>query len=265
MHALLLQATSTAGAHGEWESGAHPLLYAFDVWGPRLLALIVLALVVRALWLRQRYSVKRVLGEEAARAVHAALIEAEKHTLGEIVPVVVERSDRHPGAEWLSALVMLLVGTGLLAVHLPWHAPHWLLVCQIALAAVGYGLARALPDWKRWFVSEARATELAAEQAIQEFQALDLHATADGTGVLIFVSLLERRVIVLGDSAIHAKVGNERWVATKNAVLAGVQRGALDAGLIEGIRVCGAVLSEHFPWRAGDRNEVPDRMIVRVE
>jgi putative membrane protein len=159
----------------------------------------------------------------------------------------------------------MLLGTALLQGVLPWHAPHLLILCQLGLGAVGFLLARALPAWKRVFISEARATEMALEQANQEFFRLGLHQTTGRTGVLLFVSLLERRVVVLGDLGIHAKVGDEHWTRTKALILDGVRRGRIEAGLVEGIRSTGAVLAQHFPWVHGDRNEIPDRVVVRRE
>lgn len=257
--------THHVGAHAQWEAGAPRWLYLLDDFGPWLLGAIALVLLVRALLHHKRYRAVAVLDDKAQSAVHAALIAAEAHTIGEIVPVVVERSDRHPGADWLSALTLLLLGSALLEGVLPWHAPHWLILCQLGLGAVGFALSRALPAWKRMFVSESRATEMAAEQATQEFFRLGLHETQARTGVLIFASLLERRVIVLGDLGIHSRVGDEHWELTKDAVLLGARGGEMEKGLVEGIRRCGAVLEQHFPWTLGDRNEVPDRVVVRRE
>ena len=136
---------------------------------------------------------------------------------------------------------------------------------QLFLGALGWALARALPGFARLFVAEARATAVAEEQAIQEFQRLDLQRTEAATGVLLFVSLFERRVVVLGDRGIDEKMGAEPWGEVDRAILAGVARGELARGLTEGIRRCGEALSTHFPWRGGDRNELPDRVVVRGE
>lgn len=254
-----------AGAHGAWEPGAPAWAYAGDDYGPWVLGAIFVVLLLRALVHQRRYRAVAVFDTAAQSAVHDALVTAESHTVGEMVPVVLERSDRHPGAEWLSALVTLLVGTALLQGILPWHAPHLLILSQIGLGAVGFLIARALPAWKRLFVSESRATEMALEQATQEFFRLGLHQTTARTGVLLFVSLLERRVVVLGDIGIHAKVGDDHWERTQTAILDGVRRGRVEAGLVDGIRATGAQLAEHFPWVHGDRNEIPDRVVVRRE
>jgi putative membrane protein len=252
-----------AGAHAQWEPGPAKWIYAIDDWGPWILAAIFVVLLVRALVQQRRYRAVAMFDTQSQSAVHDALIGAEAGTVGEIVPVVLERSDRHPGADWLSATVTLLVGTALLQGVLPWHAPHLLILSQLGLGAIGFLLARALPAWKRLFVSEARATEMAMEQANQEFFRLGLHQTTGRTGVLLFVSLLERRVVVLGDLGIHAKVGEAHWDRTKSVILDGVRRGRIEAGLVEGIRSTGTVLAQHFPWIHGDRNEIPDRVVVR--
>ncbi|MFN0009192.1 MAG: TPM domain-containing protein [Planctomycetota bacterium] len=262
MHTLAL-ALVEAGSQGRWEPGAHPFLYQVARFGPWIFVAVGALLVARALLRARRYRALVVFSASEQERVHAALVEAEKHTVGEIVPVVVERSDGHPGASWLAALCTMLVGSALLEAHLPWEAPHWLLLCQLGLGALGYVVAELLPDFKRWFVSDARAEEVAQEQAFQEFHRLKLHATDGATGVLIFVSLFEHRVIVLGDSGIHAQVGDAHWEATRDAITSNVARGQVANGLIEGVRLCGAVLAKHFPWTEGDRNEVPDRMVVR--
>jgi putative membrane protein len=226
---------------------------------------ILLALVAYALATAKRYRAFGVLSPADVDALHAALRTAERGTIGEIVPVVVERSDPHPDTRWLAALLFVLTGSALLAANLPWHNPALLLACQIALGALGWATARALPGFARLFVRESRATAVAEEQAQQEFLRLDLRSTAAASGVLIFVSLFERRVVVLGDRGIDAVVGPEHWQAVDEAVLRGIARGSVRDGLVAGIELAGALLVEHFPAGASDRNELPDRVIVRRE
>jgi putative membrane protein len=253
------------GAQGEWDESLHPILYRVGEYGPYVVLALFVFVLVRSLVRAKRYRAVSVFTEADRERVQAAIAGVEKRTLGEIVPVVLERSDRHPGASWLCALCTLLVGSALLEAHLPWTQPHWLLLSQLALGAIGFLLAEALPDAKRMFVGEPRATEMAEEQALQEFQRQGLHETRDATGVLIFVSLFERRVIVLGDSGIHAKVGDEHWKSVQSAILGGIARGSLCDGLLAGIEACGDELAKHFPRTADGPNEIENRVIVRRE
>ena len=234
-------------------------------WAPWVFLGLLVFFVVRALLRQSRYRAVAVLGEGEQQRVHAALRAAEKRTIGEILPVVLERSDRHPAAEWSAALAFLLVGTGVLAIYLPWNHPSYVLLSQIALGAIGFGLARWLPDFKRHFMSRARAGEMAEEQAFQEFYRQGLQDTDQSTGVLIFVSLLEHRVVVLGDDGIAKLVEPDLWLEVDRVILERVRADDLCGGLIAGIEACGEVLARHFPWSEDDRNEIPDRVIVRRE
>ena len=83
--------------------------------------------------------------------------------------------------------------------------------------------------------------------------------------MLLFVSLLERRVVVLGDEGIHARVGDSHWTATTKAVLDGIERDSLRDGLLTGIARCADVLAAHFPAQRDDVNELEDRVVVRRE
>jgi putative membrane protein len=233
--------------------------------GPGLCAALLLFLILRAVIRNGRYRVVGSFGDDDRRAVREAVAEAERKTVGEILPVIVERSDPHPAAAWMAALLFAVVGSTLLFVWLPWKQPALLLLSQVAMGLVGYALARLLPDFRRVFIFEDRATEVAGEQAFQEFYAGGLHKTEAATGVLLFVSLLERRVILLADEGIDAKVGAEFWADTDDLVLEGIRKGSLRDGLVAGIGRAGDLLAEHFPWREGDRNEIPDRVIVRAE
>ncbi len=252
-----------------WSAGGHALPSNWPEFLGRIGAFALLALyallIARAIRRRRWYRAEGVLAPEDLAAVHAELAAAEKRTVGEILPVILERSDRHAGACWLAALSFALLGSACLAGALPWEQPAWLLSWQLVLGALGYATARVLPDFQRLFLTEKRAREMAEEQAFQEFHRHGLHRTEGRTGVLLFASLLERRAIVLADEGIHAKVEEDRWTRTNDAILAGIRNGSLRDGLMAGIRSAGEVLARHFPVQEGDRNEVPDRVIVRRE
>jgi putative membrane protein len=252
-----------------WTGAGHPEPGTWMHWlglvGPWAVLAVLVALVLRALLHRRRYRALSVLGAPEQERVHEAIRAAERRTVGEVLPVVVERSDPHPAAEWLAALVFLLTGTAALVPHLPWREPLTFLLVQLAFGLLGYGLARFLPAFKRMFVFERRAELVAEEQAFQEFYANGLQRTPKATGVLLFVSLFERRVVVLADEGIAAQVEPQTWKQVDEVVLAGIRRGSLADGLVEGVARVGEVLAGPFPRGEGDPNEIPDRLVVRRE
>ncbi|HEX3746879.1 MAG TPA: TPM domain-containing protein [Bryobacteraceae bacterium] len=96
----------------------------------------------------------------------------------------------------------------------------------------------------------------AAEKA---FVRLNMTATKDRNGVLIFVVPLRRRFVVLGDTGIHERVGQEFWEQVVRIVSEKFRQRDFTEGLVQGIAVIGEQLSTHFPYDpATDKNELPD-------
>lgn len=250
---------------GTDHSGSFDWAATLGLVGAGLAAGVFFLLLFRGLSQAGRYRATDVLGESERAELAAEITAAEERTVGEIVVVVLERSDRHPAAEWMAGTLTLLFGSVLLAGWLPWDQPTLFFFCQLGLGALGFLAARLIPGFKRAFISEPRADEMAREQALQEFYAHGLHRTQAATGVLLFVSLLERRVIVLGDEGIDAKLSSSDWEATDKAVLEGICSGSLKDGLAAGIQRTADVLAEHFPGTDEDRDEVPNHVIVRAE
>jgi len=250
------------GAQASWEpAGPIEVLR----WlGPALLAAVVATALVVAWRQRRRFVAGAMLSESERADVASAVREAERRTVGEVVPVVFARSDRHAAAPWRAAAFAVPFASACLVAWLPWQQPAWLLACQLAIGAGAWSLVRALRPLARLFVREHTATETSEEQAYVEFHRLRLHETAGRTGVLLFVSLFERRVVVLADRGVDAQAGGAHvWAAAKDAVLEGVARGSLRDGLVAGVAEVGEVLARCAPWTEGDRNELPDRLIVQ--
>ncbi|MCB9899426.1 MAG: hypothetical protein H6825_15575 [Planctomycetes bacterium] len=260
----LAQAGADVVPEATW-GGAGAWLHRLGLAGPWILGAGLLIVLLAALRQSRRYRALAVLGDDARRVVQDVIAEVEARTSGEVVPVVVERSDPHPAAAWRGALAMLLIGSVLLAHVLPWERPELLLPLQMALGLLGWALVRALPSVQRLFIVETRASAVAEEQAFQEFFGQGLHETSGRTGVLLFVSLLERRAIVLADKGIAEKVDGDVWADARTLVLEGAARGALQEGLVAALRRCGDVLAEHAPRRDDDVDEIANRLVVRRE
>ncbi len=96
------------------------------------------------------------------------------------------------------------------------------------------------------------------EEAQKTFARLGMHQTRDRNAVLVFLVLRSRRFAIFGDEGIHRFVGQEGWDRLRDGMAERFQRGDFGGGLVYAVREVGAVLREHFPWREGDVNELPD-------
>jgi putative membrane protein len=196
---------------------------------------------------------------EAQERIAAAVRQAEARSMGQVVPVVVERSEPYEEARWIAAVVAAALVTGLVEV-LRWEPTiAELFALQILGGVLGWIAGRLAPV-ERLLAGKGhqeRAVQARAEQAFFEH---GLHETRDGTGVLIFASLRERRAVVIGDRGIHARMGDDEWKRAVEALVEGMRRDSPGEGFVAAIAIAGARLEEHFPRRAGEiiPNELPD-------
>jgi putative membrane protein len=98
--------------------------------------------------------------------------------------------------------------------------------------------------------------------ALQQFLAKGLHQTEGRTGVLIFAAADERRAEVIADEGIYRKVDKDVWADALDALATGLKRKDAAGGFVESVRLCGAVLAQHFPPSPDNPNELPDRIVT---
>jgi uncharacterized membrane protein len=99
-------------------------------------------------------------------------------------------------------------------------------------------------------------------QAVREFEREGLGNTRDKTGVLLLLVFNERKFTVLGDSGIHAKLGQEYWDRAAREMSDYFRQGAFGLGIHAAVTDVGFRLAEFFPKRSDDVNELSDGVIL---
>lgn len=98
----------------------------------------------------------------------------------------------------------------------------------------------------------------AAEKA---FVRLGMTRTRHRNGVLLFVVPSRKRFVILGDEAIHARVGQEFWDGVAKAMSGFFKKGDFTGGLVHGIAEAGRQLALHFPSAVEHgHDELPDEV-----
>lgn len=197
--------------------------------------------------------------------IQQAVREAECHTRGEIVPMIVERSARYQEARYRAGSgFAFLVLTILLTMEwqwMPWdwHVANagWLLLIILAAYGIGYWLGSLAPVI-RLLTSDQRMAYKVSLRAKQAFLEHGLHRTELGTGVLILISLLEHRIEILTDRPILDHVPQHTWEDMVQLIRHGFHTGKPVESLCQAIHICGQILAEYFP--AGPAGPNPDEL-----
>lgn len=222
-------------------------------------------------------SAEKFFDRDDRDAIEDAIRSAELETSGEIVPVLASCSGRYDRAEGivgvLLSAVFVVVGWNLLpstnAGVGDWSGTSLLTrgpMQIVALVVLGYVAGNLIATWVpsiRLPFTRAREIEEEVRRAAAEsFQRFRVRSSAAGTGILLYISLFEHRVLVLGDDAIAAKLDPRDWEAVRDLVLDGLKSKTPREGLVAAIRRCGEVLAEHLPIAAGDRNELTNELQI---
>ena len=94
------------------------------------------------------------------------------------------------------------------------------------------------------------------QRAIDEFERLGIQQTEGATGVLIMLCLEDKQVHVVADQAINEKVDDKAWQTAVDMIIVGINQDAIAIGICNAIKHVGALLSEYFPIKEGDKNEL---------
>jgi putative membrane protein len=202
--------------------------------------------------------------------ITASVREAERKTSGEIVPFIVDQSDPYEEAEWRCGCLMAVIALGVMsALHtftLSWLPIDMAELALVTLSAGIAGVAAAtyVPVVKRIFAGNHLIERRVAQRAAQAFLSEEVFKTRDRTGILLFISILEHRVLVLGDAGINAKVEHSDWEDVVQTVVRGIRSDRPADGIVDAIGRCGNLLERHgVARRPDDTDELSDEARLR--
>lgn len=200
--------------------------------------------------------INRFLNESDLTAIRSAVAEAEKTTSGEIVPMIVKSSSTTGHVFPILALFFVALNGWLLGYE--WLA----LIVSAGLIGLAYFLSRS-SFFQRLLTTREDQEIQVHRRAELEFLELGLDKTAGKTGILIFVSLLEHRIVVLADKAINEKVAKETWSELVSELTTAIKAHQVHDGFIKAVHHCAEILKPHFPIHPNDLNEIRDHLVVK--
>ncbi len=219
------------------------------------------------------------IDEAGLERIRAEVVRQESRTTGEIALAAVAESSDYSFSELLFSV---MAGALAFAVLLPFHgavqdlldrlfwiAETWMLpafygAARFAVIALVF-LVSNIDALDRLIVPRKVRSQEVYRRALRHFTESGVYATAERTGILVFVSLMEREVRVIADSGISDKIGQEDWNAIAASVASGIKAGKTAEALEEAVARCGDLLAKHFPAREKNPNELADGLVFPEE
>ncbi|MBX2822796.1 MAG: hypothetical protein KTR29_24070 [Rhodothermaceae bacterium] len=194
---------------------------------------------------------KHIFTTEELESIKQAVARAEQRTSGEIVPYFVDRSDRYDITVWRGASLMAMSAIGFAAITvliyqgwgLSWlYTGQGIAILTIVSAFVGALMGAYVPPLKRVLAGRDLIERMVHHRATRAFVEEEVFNTRDRTGILLFISMLEHRIEVLGDEGINRRVTADDWIDVVGKIREGIKAKKVAAGLIDAIELCGQLL-----------------------
>lgn len=208
------------------------------------------------------------LDAKGADEISAAVERAEKHTSAEIVPMVVRGSITVGHVPWLLFFIAIPLTWVLLPLvsHFSWHTWVGEILTVVVASAFAFVFKR-FATVQRILTPDEDEMASVQRRALLEFHLANLPSTEKAPGVLIFVSMLERRAVILADAAISARFDADVWDRVLEALLAEIGKGNFAGGMQEAIALVGSMLAEKFPAPTHGQearvNELPNSLVIK--
>jgi len=201
----------------------------------------------------------KLMGEGGRLKVREAIAGVEEKTTAEIVCALTTESGRYDRGESLAGLFVGVVAV--LLAHavrlyqqsegswgeLPALDPLWQVLIVSGGFIAGILLASFFPRLRGLFVLDREEEEEVARSAAFVFATAGMATTAGRTGLLVYISLRERRLVVLADEAALGVLGAEGLEGLKDNAAELLAEGRFADAFVKVVEDAGAKLAESLP------------------
>ncbi len=220
---------------------------------------------------------KLKLSDQDFEKIKDSVAKVEAKTTGEIALAVTAESGRYCFWELLAAdcfaalvlIVLLPFADKILDLyrHLYWqNEPSWILplffiISCFASVMIAFYLAN-IPFIDRMIIPPSVRRSSVTNRALRYFTESGIYDTAEHSGILIFVSYMERQVRILADSGISKKISQDLWNLIADELSENIRKGDTALAFTTAIEKCGDLLAENFPPHEENPNEIPDGLVI---
>lgn len=202
---------------------------------------------------------RKTIDPALAASVTDAVRSIEASSSAELVVEVRERSGSYAHADARFGALIAFAAL-LLVLFSPWtFEPLWVPVVVLVAYDVGLVLARISRAIRRAMTTRRDRDTRVRTSAAASFVERGVGNTRRETGLLVYLSVLERRIELIADRGVLDAVPVLAWNQLAETTR---RRNATTDDLLEVVRALAPLLVRYLPARPGDRNELSDEVRI---
>lgn len=202
----------------------------------------------------------KTISEKTKTNIEKAIQKVEKQSSCELVAVITQKSGSYTSVSLLITSVMALILPAFILIWRPFVDIITLYQIQIVFFVTLF-LLLSIEKILLWVIPKKILHKNAKLKAFETFNILGLQKTSNHQAVMIYVSIYERYVQIITDSAISNEIDNTVWQDTIDKFTARVKNKEFGDGYLEAIKEIGKILIEKFPIQENDKNELSNHLI----
>jgi putative membrane protein len=200
------------------------------------------------------------LTDESKAALSAAVQAIESCSSAELVVAVRPRSGSYLHADLIFGILAGLASLAVLLYSRWEFALVWFLVDPVLLGALA-GLAASRSDvLRRAFTRPATRRQRVDTAARSTFVERRVHGTTGRTGILLYVSVLEREAALVVDAGVEALAATDAWRKAAGEIEEAVRQGADGTAVATRLHDLATLLGPALERSAEDVDELPNEV-----
>lgn len=209
----------------------------------------------------------KFISEQELIGISNDIKDIEKHSAAEVVAVIANKSSTTRHVKFTVFLILTAVTlVGLYGFNLIDYLDSYYAFVpfiHVLNIVIAFLLGR-LFIFQRLLIPRYDRNFQVENLAELEFYKQRINMTRSKTGLLIYLSLMEKQAIVLCDKSIADKFPKETWQNIVDIIIYGIHKKGLAEGLSSGVKECSTRLKDNFPIEPKDINELPNHVVLRT-
>lgn len=217
------------------------------------------------------------LKNEDFSKMRSAIELTEGKTDGEIAVAIAPESGSYSFWELLASNIFAVVIFSILFLFsgkirslynfLYWnHAPAWIIPAFFifscfAAVIIGFNIAN-IPFIDRLIIPNHVKKINVTNRAFRYFTESGIYKTEHHSGILIFISYLERQVRIVADEGISSKISQDMWNLIADELAEEIKKGNTADAITNAVNKCGELLSEFYPITKEKKNELSNEVVI---
>ena len=206
--------------------------------------------------------------DEQKKNIEKAVQNLEAKTSGEMVPYIVPDSDNYVEGTLYTIISFLIIGVVMImGASLVWLLPAGITIIEIlifliVMMFIGFLMSFIFPSIRIQMVSNNTVERRVMQRAETAFLQREIFNTGKRIGILLFISELERKVVILADSGINKLAQGEDWQHIVDDLIIHIKNKETAEGIVNAINQCTELLVKSGIENDEDAgNQLPDGLI----